>query len=428
MAGEASDAKMAETLRADIAAALAPRKIVWMLGAGFSKPLNVPLTKELFELRQLRLAAQFAKKAIAARAAFVFLHQVCNGSKSDHKFEPRDYLGVMTSLEAAREFLEPLDRRLAARFEHLHSDLDAGGLDGVRRAVERGEVPAVTRSHATATADTDLLNVLTETRRVADDLDLAITALSKMVSANPTVGVEQLLWQLERAARGESEAMEATTAVVGADLAPEALYMATKRLIVGQIEYACSLSQAARWAPYTSWARRLHTADDTIVSFNYDRVVEIAFDKARVRPAERLLKLHGGLRHQDVDGHMLWLRGYPGGVEPEIGLPGDEKDRVADAERWERAELALQAADAVVILGYSFPPDDIRSVQLLVDGLALNVEKAEQMPLRVVLGNDLGNVGRLYSLVRRKGYAPASTPSFTAESLLSWDRTDVLKL
>jgi hypothetical protein len=61
-----------------------------------------------------------------------------------------------------------------------------------------------------------------------------------------------------------------------------------------------------RWDPYVSWARQLQD-DDTVISFNYDRVVEVAATRAgrvvdprlgsesSLSRGITLLKLHGSI-------------------------------------------------------------------------------------------------------------------------------------
>jgi hypothetical protein len=169
------------------------------------------------------------------------------------------------------------------------------------------------------------------------------------------------------------------------------------------------------WSPYRRWAELL-TPQDTVLTFNYDRVPDIlsAFGKIHIPvPSELLapqvgqrtthhaasnatvLKLHGCVTWIDEGAEQgppkivraATLDQFRGGgvanvaalhcerkAQLAIATPGPTKQRrvdriesttplTGDAEAglnwlWQSAQAAIERADAIVVLGYSLPPTD----------------------------------------------------------------------
>ena len=110
------------------------------------------------------------------------------------------------------------------------------------------------------------------------------------------------------------------------------------------------------WFPYELWASSL-CEHDSIVSFNYDRVVEHLLSKAEGKPAA-LAKLHGTV----PDTETLCSNIRDGVAISTIATPGPGKTRSRDSAmlvgQWDEAEYRIEAADRIVIVGYSFPASD----------------------------------------------------------------------
>jgi hypothetical protein len=180
------------------------------------------------------------------------------------------------------------------------------------------------------------------------------------------------------------------------------------------------------------WAKSLG-ANDTIITFNYDCVIELLNKVSRnihvVRlggdqgsPGRaRLLKLHGSVNWKisglEPDGSML-----PTGkessikVEPQddfdfalkcedhelaIASPGPIKKAVSAgwlAELWDEAERAIRDADAVVFVGYRFPPSDSHARERLLSALASNTRP--YLAVHTVLGLHSPDTPRLTQLLR----------------------------
>jgi hypothetical protein len=239
-----------------------------------------------------------------------------------------------------------------------------------------------------------------------------------------------------------SEAVEQGVRGVTEDSVP-ALYESAVRMLVAE---CCLFLEEAnpkleRWAPYRSWAQALDV-NDTILTFNYDRVVELVGDARKggvsvPTPSELAdtlslqgvpccLKLHGSVDwklHQnrvEVDPHPTGhaqraiMRAH---VNYAIATPGPAKYRmVAEGAAalkplWTRAEEALRCAEAVVIVGYSMPASDSSTKQWLVDALRFRVSHENKgvvpinqeapLPVHTVLGPDLtrGPVLRINGLL-----------------------------
>ena len=188
-----------------------------------------------------------------------------------------------------------------------------------------------------------------------------------------------------------------------------------------------------RWTPYQAWWRRVQPGQ-TIISFNYDLVVErlgmeephklfVVPPGAKDMPADKvpLIKLHGSLNWRRMPG-----TGVPDRFETErgeefalgcedyelaIASPGLTKQRaVRDyfSALWTRAEEALAVADAVVFIGYRFPPTDSEALSRLLTAIGKNDNM--YLALHTVLGPKRSDdVVRLHSLLRYAARAGGRT-------------------
>ncbi|HET7543291.1 MAG TPA: hypothetical protein VFK05_25635 [Polyangiaceae bacterium] len=158
------------------------------------------------------------------------------------------------------------------------------------------------------------------------------------------------------------------------------------------------------WAPYLRWARALQP-EDTVITFNWDVVLEkIAFhDSSQLQIAEArtgkftlsplsdesfksdpptgvvpVLKLHGsvgwlrrGNQYQTTPDPLFALGCLP--EQSAIATPGPAKLGATAGflePLWKRAETALQAADAIVFLGYRCPPSDSPAREALLTAVS----------------------------------------------------------
>ncbi len=108
------------------------------------------------------------------------------------------------------------------------------------------------------------------------------------------------------------------------------------------------------WNPYIAWWAAL-TKADSIVSFNYDLVVEKL--KKRVPKEVAVFKLHGSV---PVPRRLATKIGSDQGIGT-IAMPGPSKARIARRSyqpRFSSQSVPLITAKRLVVLGYSFPPTD----------------------------------------------------------------------
>jgi hypothetical protein len=140
------------------------------------------------------------------------------------------------------------------------------------------------------------------------------------------------------------------------------------------------------WQPYRTWARSLDPRWDTVITFNYDLVLDRLADESRSKlkillpsdcpqnPGDRtqmppdavpVLKLHGSVdwKKNDArkivrDGPMKILANED--IAPFIAAPGRSKQDAVEELKplWEQARRALEQAWALEILGYGFPATD----------------------------------------------------------------------
>lgn len=195
--------------------------------------------------------------------------------------------------------------------------------------------------------------------------------------------------------------------------------------VIRAVASACSWfvrsrdTRPERWAPYEAWIASLEPDFDTVVTFNYDHVIEVADDgrvavalpSADPAPGVQLLKLHGSVtwlrngascRIADLDEVLASPRDSLA-----IGTPGRTKRIMKDAlfePLWSRAEVALRSAEVVVFLGYRFPQTDGDARRRVLEAIRSN--SCQRLRLQVILGSnaqspDAIRVQRLLELTGR---------------------------
>lgn len=197
--------------------------------------------------------------------------------------------------------------------------------------------------------------------------------------------------------------------------------------------------QSERWRSYVNWALNGLGRNDTIITFNWDRVPELLSDELKSRTGTTLwiptpnqlaapppsaqplvLKLHGsvdwllkkeGLERQSDPEAVLHCAqassmgiATPGPSKTEmidgVGLPGKRRNTGPLNALWVRAEEVLQEATAVVFLGYRIPPTDAFTRDRLLSSISSNVYTRNtdqfgkqlpnpiKLPVHTVLGSD----------------------------------------
>jgi hypothetical protein len=180
------------------------------------------------------------------------------------------------------------------------------------------------------------------------------------------------------------------------------------------------------WLPYRNWVVSLRVGFDTVISFNYDTVIETAAEAAGVEdkfwfavpngrtPENKVpvLRLHGSVRWR--------LRPDPNDssrrvVEPAdvdllrspaediaIAAPGGSKSDFVGTHfqtLWSKAEKALSTADMLFVVGYGFPDTDPMAQNRLLGAFA--AKGGGERAAHIVLGPDTTPVTRrMLSLVR----------------------------
>lgn len=175
--------------------------------------------------------------------------------------------------------------------------------------------------------------------------------------------------------------------------------------------------ETERWEPYVRWKRELLSAGDTVITFNWDRVLDLLAGKGGVELVSDVpgkpsivdsvvpvLHMHGHVSWQRAQGSsaVSEARNPRAAVEhPEtavLGTPGGGKKTLAESllsPIWQRATERIKAADTIVFLGYRFPPSDNMAKRVILGCLKLSRAKR----IHVVLGPRNPDVSRLVGLL-----------------------------
>lgn len=197
------------------------------------------------------------------------------------------------------------------------------------------------------------------------------------------------------------------------------LSAAARRLVAAE---CCAFLESAdtyseRWGPYLRWAQSL-TENDTVISFNYDRVPETlrlpAFARVILPDLDgnahnitnicAILKLHGSVdwcvTENAIEQKDERFALSCDDQQLAIATPGPGKARDAQEnfdDLWRLAVDSIQKATAVVFVGYRFPPTDSMAREKLLGALTANKDGVR---CHVVLGTNCPNdVERLKALL-----------------------------
>jgi hypothetical protein len=184
-----------------------------------------------------------------------------------------------------------------------------------------------------------------------------------------------------------------------------------------------------RWSPYQKWIKQL-TKNDTLISFNYDLVIERLSrdinvilpgnEKApRQKEGPSLLKLHGSINWKRLsDSYTVTIGDEEHAIscapqEMCIATPGPSKAEATSqlSSLWELAESAIQEADAIFFVGYRFPQSDATSRERLLTAIINNKPQQDRQGtpksifMHIVLGPDLSHkdVVRMTQLLQHIG-------------------------
>jgi len=209
--------------------------------------------------------------------------------------------------------------------------------------------------------------------------------------------------------------------------------------------------ESEQWQPYADWVRECLDANHTVVSFNYDFAVErVAKDKIAVLTSNteavpegkaRLLKLHGSVswlkmaNEERVNPTSSQQYGEWAALSVSdarlmlLGTPGGSKRALTDTVLkglWVLAEAAIREADAIVFLGYRFPPSDSdarsKILQAILDNrgrpyLALHsvlgpdTQRPDARRLRALLSATVGERQQMPNLLFAQGTPTPRDPS-----------------
>lgn len=147
------------------------------------------------------------------------------------------------------------------------------------------------------------------------------------------------------------------------------------------------------WAPYTAWFDALG-ADHAIVSFNYDRVIEVLAERRRSVCGRDvtlppILHLHGMV----PENREIVASIQTGAAIDGIALPGRlKKDAIVRRlqEPWSAAERLLRDADEIIVVGYSLPRTDTYTRQRIQRVLATRENGG--LTIRTVMGRDNADI------------------------------------
>jgi hypothetical protein len=193
---------------------------------------------------------------------------------------------------------------------------------------------------------------------------------------------------------------------------PGALAISAKRALAADCSRftRAAVLGSERWSPYQSWLARIATEQanhkqghQVLVSFNYDRVLELASgngcsivlggDRALSPTEVPLFKMHGSVDWVIDDGGACVV-GKPEQAlicEPDriaMGVPGRSKQAFTQkvGALWRQAIALIQKAEVVLFVGYRFPETDAQAREQILRALAQNKEM--HISVHIVRGPD----------------------------------------
>jgi hypothetical protein len=166
-----------------------------------------------------------------------------------------------------------------------------------------------------------------------------------------------------------------------------------------------ALVRTERWAPYRQWLAGQSGEFHTVVSFNYDAVLETLSKESNTwvplpdeitGSANRVLalKLHGSVTWLREGSSCTRVRISEALASPgqriALGIPGQTKRTMKDEllePLWQAAENAIRAADVIVFLGYRFPATDGDARRRVLGAIAEN--RSTHLRIHVALGPNI---------------------------------------
>lgn len=327
-----------------------PRKRAWILGAGFSRSLGGPLMNDLLSIAAWRQLLALYRQHISERDADLIFWLYHYGAKfPEGPLDPEITGYGERRWGDAEQFLEILDRARAG--------------------------------------DTYAAATVAET----------YAGLRGRMNAPQGIARERYPGAFGRDGRPNDEELSKMAKRMVAASCSAFLHGVTRD----------STRDKERWLPYQEWLACL-TADDTILTFNYDLVVETMNsligngvfvagsaddDLGRVKRLPFLYKLHGSVNwHLDAAGQLSRPEWTPAMLASDksiaIATPGDSKMKMAGAlfgRLWNEAAEKLHEAEEVYIIGFRFPQGDAFPRHRLLDALRPN---NSPRAVHVVLGPD----------------------------------------
>jgi hypothetical protein len=157
------------------------------------------------------------------------------------------------------------------------------------------------------------------------------------------------------------------------------------------------------WKPYLSWAKTLQPETDSVVTFNYDLLLEKlgkplhAVMPGTPVPAGKvpIFKMHGSTDWVTDDAFSECGQ-VPNAIDDDLNLaiaaPGRSKASFSSAlfkTVWDGAASAIKQAAEVVIVGYSFPKSDALARMTILDSLTEENCGAKIRRAHLVLGPEV---------------------------------------
>jgi hypothetical protein len=201
---------------------------------------------------------------------------------------------------------------------------------------------------------------------------------------------------------------------------------AAKRLLAGECYVFTRFAdpKTEKWRAFVTWAAGL-TTDDTVITFNYDRVLEIIRDYLKNETGRtpfkvlfpddvtsyngtetRVLKLHGSIdwvRHADgrftLGDADAAIKSRPEQIA--LATPGSSKSNAITEfnKLWTAAMAAIEESSRVIFIGYRLPETDALAREKLM--LSLKLSRSIQN-IDIVLGPNVesGECVRMANLAK----------------------------
>jgi hypothetical protein len=219
------------------------------------------------------------------------------------------------------------------------------------------------------------------------------------------------------------------------------LLIEARRIIAAECSEFLRNPNQERLKPYLRWLRML-TSEDTIITFNYDCLLEkVAAQDSReiaILGAEKsigcqhiaaptLLKLHGSVdwkMHQGADfpcvraGDIEFATQHPGAGF--LCTPGGSKLLTTNSLKplWTRARNAIIHADRVYFIGYRIPESDAAAREMILEALR---QSTADRPVRIILGAaPHPDSSRLATLVKMVGREVQDERLWAQDFLAAW--------